>query len=197
MKKLFISIVLVAAAAFSANSQIRVEAIGDFSKLTFTEGSVKQDTKAEFGFGLRAFYTVASTDDAGIDVGLGYMFTKSSNDATKATISINSLQLPFHGYYSWNLGNVTVTPYAGFYFGYALSGKTTFDASIAEVDADPFEGDYGLKKFDLGSDDEIIVKFGGHFNVGAGLQYSFLNLCKSKDVRVDATTFFFSLGYSF
>lgn len=197
MKKILLTVALIAAAAFSANSQIRVEAVGNLATVTFSAGSVKQDAKAEFGFGARAFYAYHLQGDSGFDFGLSFMSTKSTNEATKGTLCLNNLQLPIHAFYDLNLGGVKITPYLGLYAGYALSGKSVFDVSVAKVDADPFAGEGGMKRFDFGSDDEILVTFGGHFNVGVGVQISCLNLCKDKDVDIQYNNLFFSLGYAF
>lgn len=196
MKKYFLAIALVVAATFSANSQVRVEALGNFSNLKFTAGSTDTKTKADFGYGVRALYRFAEKEDAGMDIGLGFMATKSSNDATKGTITLNNLQLPFHAYYEWSFGNCSLSGNVGLYAAYALSGNTSLDLSVAKLNNDPFEGEGGMKRFDFGSDDEILFSV-GHVTLGVGFQYSFLNLCKSKDVKIGSNNIYFGVGYAF
>lgn len=194
MKKILITIALIATAAFSANSQIRVEALGNFARINFNDGD--QIAKAGFGYGARAFYNIGIREDTGFQIGLGYMATNSTNDATNATLSLQELQLPFHYLGKWDLNNLTITCCAGLYLGYYLDGTTTFDISVAKTSANPFEGDGGLKRYTFGSDDELIASF-GNFGLGVGYQYNFTNLCKDSDVKIRRGNAYVVLSYAF
>lgn len=196
MRKLIFAVALVFAATFSAKSQVRVEALGNFSSLDFDSGYLEASTTAGFGYGVRALYNLIQQNDAGLAVGLGFMSTKSSNDSNKGTITLNNLQLPIHAYYGWDLGKFSLSCNVGFYAAYAISGNTSLDMDIAKLNNNPFEGEGGMKRFDFGSDDEILFNL-GHVTLGIGLQYGFLNLCKYKDIKIQADNVYFAVGYAF
>lgn len=200
MKKFLLSIALVVAATFSASAQFRVEALGDFATYKFKANSTTESTKAEFGFSARGFYRfLEAGEDGSVEVGLGYMMSRTSNNNVLADreMTIHNLQVPIHGNWDFQLGNTTLTISLGFYLGYSIDGKTVIKNQLGEVSNNPFDGDGGLKKFDFGNDDELYFTFGGHYNVGVGFQWSFLNLCKDSNVKTSYDNCWFSLGYTF
>ena len=197
MKKILISFALVAAAAVSAHAQLRVEALGNFASYDFSGGISNQTASSKFGFGLRGLYSLTpETSSAGVELGLGYLMDQAYNSVTDATITIHNVQIPVHAFYNWEVGNAIIKPCVGLYAGYAVSGKTVVGSGSISVTNDPFEGDTGLKKFDVGTEDEILLCF-GRYAIGVGTQYSFLNLCKDSSVKVKYNSLYITLGYSF
>lgn len=192
MKKIFVTLAILASAVLSANAQIRVEIGANLGSYRFDD--YKMDSK--FAPKAAVYYNFLNDNDGnGLEVGLALTQYKIENSATKGTMTISNIQVPVRGTYCFNFNdNFALMGGVGLYAGYAADGKTVLPGSITN---DPFEGEGGMKKFDFGSDDTLLLKIMDKFCIGLGYQYSFLNLCKSKDVKVEGSAFSFNLGYIF
>lgn len=194
MKKILLTIALIAAAAFGANAQLRVEAGLNSGWYSFDDGMSTYDLTAGYGPKLAVYYTLCGNERAGVEAGLSFAQINAKNETLKSKISVSNIQIPVRAFYAFALGNVSIVPGIGLYAGYGLGGKTTLADA---VENDPFEGPEGLKKFDLGIDDEILLGFGEHFTAGIGTQNSLFNLCKDKDVKTKSTSLFITVGWRF
>lgn len=191
MKKLIVSLAILAIASLSANAQFRVEVGANFANYKF------EDTKMDSKFAPRAtvYYTFIDGQGFGFEAGLGFVQNKIENSTTKSTMTISNIQLPIRAIYSYDFtNNFGMFGALGLYGGYAVAGKTVLGDTIT---TDPFEGEGGLKKFDFGTADGVYLKFMNKFTIGVELQDSFRNLCKAKEVDVQYTSVSVTLGYIF
>lgn len=206
MKKIILSIAALAVTVFaSAQLPLRVDVMGNFSQYSFRGSNTLRETlDSEFAFGARAMFDVSKqNDNSTFEIGLGYQANKTHNSQNHKTMTIHNLTLPFGYSYEHHLGNSNVifSPRLGFFLAYAIDGKTALTTNSLEVSASPFEGDGGLKRFDIGSDDQLAFIFADHISVSVGYQFSLIGafgtLCKDKDVDVNYDNLYISVGYKF
>lgn len=190
MKKVLTIIALIAASAFSAKAQLRIEAgagIGNYKV------SINSDHTANVTPELKVMYEFGAFGEGGFDAGFEFHMHKITNKDINSKMSISNLDIPFHAYYNLNFGNLMITPYVGFYAGYAVGGKTT----VAKVETSPFDGPQGMKKFDFGFDSEIVITLKKHLTFGIGLQNGFINLSKDKDFNCKSNAAYAAVGWRF
>lgn len=190
MKRIFIIIALVAASAFSAKAQLRVEAgvgTGNYKV------SIDSEHTANVTPVLKAMYEFGTFGEGGFDAGVEFRMHKITNKSESRKLSISNLDIPFHAYYNLNFGNLMITPYVGFYAGFAVGGKTT----VASIETSPFDGPQGMKKFDFGFDSEIVITLKRHLTFGIGLQNGFLNLSKDKNFNCKSNAAYAAVGWRF
>ena len=206
MKKVIIIIALALATAVCANAQVRAEVALNSSALKFSSGSSEYTAEAGFGPGVKLFYQFLGNESWGLEAGLGYMgraITTKQVDLSifgngQATMKVSSIEVPVHVLFNLRLGNVlAITPLIGVYADYHVAGKNMASVSTISTTTDPFEGSNGLKRFDVGGDDELMLTLFNKFTLGVGVQYGFMNMCKSNDVSIKPATVYFALGWKF
>ena len=205
MKKLIISLALAAAAAFSANAQIRVEVLGNLADLTFTASDEKATSSSNFGFGVRGFYNLYSFSDVNLEAGIGYMSDSSSinyGGGVSSTSKLGYIQIPVRVSYDWNIGSFTITPAFGLYAGYAITGKSITNAGSVSGSVSPFNdssevGHGTMKRFDFGTDDELIFTYADRYSIAIGIQKGFVNINAADGTKCTRSTLYFGLGYAF
>lgn len=206
MKKAIITIILALAATFGANAQVRVEAALDMSKIKFGARSVSYSTKYGLAPAARVFYQFNEAEDLGTEIGIAYMGRKTQSEkadisilgTNMADMTISAIEIPIHEFYNFHVSDAfTITPMLGLYFDYNVAGKVTAGGSVLQVTSDPFEGDNGLKRFDFGTDDEILFTIMDRFTLGVGYQHGFFNMLKSSDVDASFSNFYFAAGIKF
>lgn len=191
MRKIIISIAILAIAALSANAQIRIEAGANLGTYKFNNQSMDSQLAPKAA----VYYNFIDFGDCGLEAGLAFTQYKIENSDNKATMTISNIQLPFRGTYCLDItDNFAIVGVLGLYAGYAADGKTVLSDSVTN---DPFDGEYGMKRFDFGSDDALFIKIMKKLCIGVGYQGSFFNLCKSKDVQVEGNAISFNLGFIF
>lgn len=190
MKKILVSIALIAAAAFSANAQYRVEAGIRLACYEFNDTDLFGPVAPE----VRAFANLVNFADGGIEIGLGFGQDAITNESLKSKMNISNLELPIHLFYGFDLGHCNLAIYAGLYGSYALAGKTVTAEKLIN---DPFDGPTGMKRANFGLDDELILTIRNQLTIGIGAQSGFLNVCKDKDISVNAAAFFATIGWRF
>lgn len=191
MKKIIVIIALIAASAFSAKAQPRIEAGVGVGNYVFDydnelDGKVTPRIKVAYEF--------AQFGEGGFDAGLEFCQHKLANKDLKSKMVISNIDIPFHVYYNLNFGGLMLTPYIGFFTGFAVDGKTTL---VDKVTTSPFDGPEGMKKFDFGFDCELVLTLNQHLTFGIGSQNGFLNLCKDKDVNVKSNNVYAAVGWRF
>ena len=190
MKKIFIIIALIAASAFSAKAQIRLELCVGIGNYKF-DYDTELDGKVTPGF--KAMYQFGEFGEGGFDAGVQFGMHKLANKDLNSKMTISNLDIPFHVYYNLNFGNLMITPFVGFFAGFAVGGKTT----VGSLENSPFDGPAGMQKFDFGMDSEIVITLNGHLTFGIGAQNGFLNVCKDKDVNVKSNAVYAAVGWRF
>lgn len=193
MKKIILTIALVAAAAISANAQLRVEA--GFSAGNYVYDDVT--TNPRMAPQVRAFYEICHFgENAGLEVGAAITGHKAHQKDFKSTTSTTNLDIPAHLFYNLNFGGVVITPMIGLYGSYAVSGK--FKGPDLKVDMyKEADFDAGIKRFDLGMDDELLITIRDHFTVGLGGQIGFLNISDVKGVKTRSNAMYVTVGWKF
>lgn len=194
MKKIILTIALIAAAAISANAQLRIEAgigAGDYSsKDAVNTGKTRMTPQ------IRGMYQICEFgQNAGIELGLGLAAHKVHSKEIKTTITVTNIDIPAHLFYNLDFGGVVITPMVGLYAGFAAKGT----AKVGDAKIDMYSDDFDdpLKRFDIGMDDELLLTFRDHFTVGLGGQIGFLNLSPDKNIHINSNCMFVSVGWKF
>ena len=206
MKKIIITLALAAASIVCANAQVRIEGALTTTSYAFKSGQENIISKNGLGPAGRIFYYLESTSNFGLEIGAGYtgrstvlnsLSILSTNIDTN--VSTSTIEVPIHGYYNIKIGRIlAITPMIGLYADYHIGGKLVTGTSSASVNGNPFEGYPYLKKFNFGTDNELLITIAETFTVGAGIQYSFLNMCaKSEDPAIIPCTAYFAVGVKF
>lgn len=191
MKKIIVTIAAALMACVCANAQFRVDVNASTTVYSFDNVSI--DSK--LAPAVRVYTNVLDNGRSGLELGLGYVQRKGVN----TEMTINDLELPVRFFYNIKLGNIlTITPLIGVYADYAIGGKTVVGVGSTNlVENSPFDGAEGMKRFDFGGDDEILVTIGQHLTAGIGVQYGLLNICKDSDIVVKPATAYLGIGWRF
>lgn len=194
MKKIILTIALIAAAAISANAQLRIEAgigAGDYSS-----NDAENTGKTRMTPQVRAMYQIYEFgQNAGIELGVGLAGHKLHSKEIKTTVALTNVDIPVHAFYNLDFGGVVITPMIGLYAGFAAKGTL----KVGDTKINMYSDDYDdpLKRFDIGMDDELLLTFREHFTVAIGGQVGFLNLSPVKDVHIKSNSMFVSVGWKF
>lgn len=205
MKKIIITLALAAASIICANAQVRIEVAGNTSTIGISSGNSTYTLDAGLGAAVRGFYCLESASNWGLEFGVSYVGRNSKSkkaselfDSATATMKVSSLEIPVHGYYNIKIGDAfAITPMIGLYAGYRLNGQVNGGVGGITVGTDPFEGENGLRRFDFGSDEELLFTIANRMTIGVGLQFGLLNMCKSDDVMMTPVTVYAALGWKF
>ena len=197
MKKIIVTIAAALMACVCANAQFRVDVNASTTVYSFDNVSI--DSK--LAPAVRVYTNVLDNGRSGLELGLGYVQRKGVNNSggDNKEMTINDLELPVRFFYNIKLGNIlTITPLIGVYADYAIGGKTVLGVGSTNlVENSPFDGAQGMKRFDFGGDDEILLTIGQHLTAGVGVQYGFLNLCKDSTISVKPATAYLGIGWRF
>ena len=196
MKKLFITLAVLAAAAFSANAQFRVEAGVNLASYKFTGYTTTQTTNAKPNFRVSALYDFIDSADWAFETGLTLSGTTCyrTTASVDATMKAMNLDLPIRGAYTWRVtDNFWVTPSIGLYVGVGLSNKT----EAAGITTDNLAENGDLKRFRFGTDDELLLTIAQHITIGIGYFDSLYNMCKDTDCTIKDSGVYFTVGYAF
>lgn len=194
MKKIILTIAVIAATAFSANAQLRIEA--GISAGDYTSKDAESSAKTKMTPQVRALYQVCEFgQNAGIEIGAGIAAHKVRAKDIKTTLSVTNIDIPAHIFYNLDFGGVVITPMVGLYAGFAAKGTV----KVGDTKINMYSDDYDdpLKRFDFGMDDELLLTFRDHFTVGIGGQVGFLNLSPVKNIHVKSNSMFVSVGWKF
>lgn len=197
MKKIIVTIAAALMACICANAQFRVDVNASTTVYSFDNVSI--DSK--LAPAVRVYTNVLDNGRSGLELGLGYVQRKGVNNpgGVNSEMTINDLELPVRFFYNIKLGKIlTITPLIGVYADYAIGGKTVLGVGSTNlVENSPFDGAQGMKRFDFGGDDEILLTIGEHLTAGVGVQYGLLNICKDSDIVVKPATAYLGIGWRF
>lgn len=195
MKKIIITIALIAAAAFSANAQLRIEAGIGAGNYTYDSGT-KVSTRMTPQ--VRALYEIVEfSPNAGLELGAGLACHKVHDKNLKSTMAVTTVDIPAHIFYNLDFGGVVITPMVGLYGAIAAKGTLKIGENKGDNKIDIFEDNNYVKRFDFGTDDEVLLTFRDHFTVGVGGQFGFLNLSQTKNVKMHSNTMYVTVGWKF
>lgn len=188
MKRALVTLALAAICAINAGAQIRIEAGANFGQYYFNNTSAGYEP----GLLLRACYDFGTGTNWSGDVGLQISSIKCGDASTK--IDALNLDIPFHGAYIWSFSDrFSVSGLIGCYLGMGMS------ATIND-----YEGSYdcynsvdgNLRRFRLGTDNEVIFTFLQRLSIGIGYHGSLINNSKNSISARDESTYIV-LGYRF
>jgi hypothetical protein len=177
MKKVLLATVVVLF-AISVNAQVQfgVKAGLNLANVSVTEGGESADTKMKPGFHIGAIVDLSLSESFSVQPGLLFSQkgTKSEGSYsqqgitvdTKSTMKLNYLDIPINAVLKLEAGSSKIHLFAGPVISYALSGKTTVEASAMGIsnseDAD----------VEFGSEDGQMKRLDFGVNVGAGIQFN-------------------------
>lgn len=203
MKKVILTIALVAVAATSAFAQISIGAgyannstkVGDTDKNIITNGIYVEGN-----------YNIPITRGLSIVPGLRYEFTTSSTNASlsffsyEGTLNEHNIMAPVHAQYSIGIGDsASLILFAGPTFNYGLSSTFKSSGSVlgttASTTEDLYANDY-FNRFDisLGGGAGIQV---GRFQLKAGYDFGLLNRVDSDNVTFHTNQLRAGIAYIF
>ena len=189
MKKGLLIIAAAMLVGFTANAQLSIGAgyqghMRDFKVNTNATSSPISDTSAWYnGFYAGFNYNIHLV--AGLNIAPGLHFNYNHHSEEDAFGKIKDvemgLKLPVLVNYRFNFrnGKFIFAPYAGITFGFAISGKTTYEiAGIKttedDFDKDVYDGVNAPSRFDMYASAGIMLMF-NHFRVNAGIDAGMLN----------------------
>lgn len=201
MKKVIITIALVAAAATSAFAQIGVSA-GYANNSQKTQNS---DPSTTNGFYVEGTYSIPVAGAFSIVPGVRYTYLGSSKATNilsaglSASLVEHYLAIPIMAQYGIDLGAAQLFAFAGPTFSYGLASKTTVKASAGGFSADkPIDNykdtDYLRPNLFLGGGLGIQL---GSFQVKAAYDFGLLNRMKSDKITLKDNQFRVGVAYLF
>ena len=205
MKKIILTLALVAAAATSAFAQFGIGAgyannnqkVGENSSATngfFVEGTYSIPVAGEFSIvpGVRYTYlgetTSAATNIAGINIG------------GSSTLVEHYLAIPVMAQYGIDLGAAKILAFAGPTFNLGLASQTKVEASVAGISADKPINNYGDNS--IYSRTNVFVGGGlgieiSSFQIKAAYDFGLLNRYNSDNVTCKDNQFRVGVAYLF
>lgn len=203
MKKIILTIALVAAAATSAFAQIGVSA-GYANNSQKTKDS---DPSTTNGFYVEGTYNIPVAGSFSVVPGVRYTYLGSSKSASTSILNAgvtgslveHYLAIPVMAQYSIDLGAAQIFAFAGPTFSYGLASKTTIKASAAGFSADKTidnykDTDYLRPNVFLGGGLGIQL---GSFQVKAAYDFGLLNRMKSDKIVLKDNQFRVGVAYLF
>ena len=208
MKKIILTLALVAAAATSAFAQIGIGAgFTNNSEATPGDG----DALVTKGFYVEGTYNIALGSNLSIVPGIRYTFAGNSDAKgidiedidfadVSASLAEHNLYIPVMAQLSVPMGAVKLLAFAGPTFQFALSSMLNVAASVAGVgfdtDVDLLGDDALFKRTDVALGGGVGVEF-GQFQVKAAYDFGLLNrsainneTIKGQQLRVGVTYLF-------
>ncbi len=193
---------LFMALAITANAQFNwgIKAGLNVSSFRGDSSPYELDNKTGFHAGINMQYMF--TPQIGLESGLYYLSLGAkatrNSDSFKQTATFNPsyLQVPISFLYKFNLGrDMCIYPSLGWYFGYGIAGKVSYDNSDGESHKENVF-DY-LNRFDMGLTTGLNFQY-SKFLFGLGYDCGMANAGGDKlEFSPYNTNFKASIGYSF
>ncbi|SOD15194.1 porin family protein [Pedobacter xixiisoli] len=206
MKKLLLSVALVAGLGAAVNAQdnpikIGVKAGVAFPNVSISDAGedVKTKTNASFYFGGTVDVSISkmfSVQPGLTLIGKGTKIDESENLST--TLSNMYLELPVNLLANFPVGSGKVFVGAGPYYSMALSGKYKFTGAGETVKEDvKFGSDGDFKRGDFGLNFLGGYQLSNGFNVHAGYGIGLSNISSDSDGKIKNKLFSIGVGFSF
>jgi hypothetical protein len=213
MKKIILTLALVAAAATSAMAQFSVGAgyLNQNVKSTYTSGSSTSTSNT----GAQGFYVGADAAynlGYGVSVVPGIYYGYLGNDSASSVAGLvgaegstksHYIAVPVNFKYGIGLGDLlNVFAYAGPQFELGVSSKTTYTAVVlgqsASSTVDNYSGDDShLNRFNISLGAGIGVDVAEMVRVNFGYHYGLLNMYKGSDSNYKINNSYWSVGAAF
>ncbi|HWK59293.1 MAG TPA: porin family protein [Parapedobacter sp.] len=218
MRKLLLTTLTLAVAghlAFAQDSPIKfgVKAGVNLPTVSLTGDDVDSDEKDALKSSL-SFYVGATADfsispifsiQPGLTLsGKGYKMSDEFEGASfETTNNVMYLEIPVNAVARFAAGSGNVFVGAGPYYGFALSGKTKWEASFdGETESDEEDVEFGngdgeTKRGDFGVNLLAGYELSNGFNIHLGYGLGLGNLSNETDVKVNNRVFSVGVGFSF
>ncbi|WP_344980669.1 porin family protein [Compostibacter hankyongensis] len=200
MKKWYLAVaaMLIAGTTF-AQTTFGLRVGPNFSSATQKVDGEKETSKIITGVAGGAYANIPIATDFYIQPALQYEGKGGKAKDFDVTTRLNYLTLPIDFVYKPEMGDgsnwiVGVGPY----LGYGLGGKVK-GGDETTSDQDPFDSEFGLKRFDAGANVQVGYEFNNGFNIGLNTELGLLNLVQDgdNDNSFRNTSFGVSVGYTF
>lgn len=199
MKKVILTIALVAAAATSAMAQFSVGAgyLSQNSKYTYSSSSTNS-TASGFYAGADADYNLG----AGVSVVPGIYYGYLSSDASvlgvaNSTTKNHFIAVPVNFKYSIApIEMLKVFAYAGPQFEFGVSSKTTNSVVGVSTTVDNYGDDGNLNRFNISLGLGLGVDISDMIRINGGYSWGLLNMLKDSD-NASIKTSFWHIGAAF
>lgn len=209
MKKVILSIAVVAAATIGANAQFSInpEAGLNIASMHSKMGNTSSTTKSILGYKVGAVADLTLYKGLYFEPGLFYSVKGGQTDpgvgllGAKTKTTLNYLEIPLNIGYNYAFGDAgSVFATAGPYLGFGLNGKSKVEVpGMGSTEHDVKFGDAidQTKKLDVGLNFSVgyVSPWGIYVRAQYGLGLS--NLSNVKDMTTKNRTWGFSLGYAF
>ena len=209
MKKIILTLALVAAAATSAMAQFSVGAgyLNQNAKSTYTSGS----NTTTGNTGSQGFYVGADAAynlGYGVSVVPGIYYGYLGNDSASSVAGLvgaagstksHYIAIPVNFKYGIGLGEMlNVFVYAGPQFELGVSSKTTYTASVlgqsTSSTVDNYSNDGNLNRFNISLGAGVGVDVADLIRVNFGYHYGLLNMYKGSDSNYKINNSYWGVG---
>lgn len=200
MKRLIISIALVAVAATSAMAQVSVGA-GYLSTTTKTTISDKNTSATSDGFyvGADAAYNLGAGFSVIPGLYYGYAFSKDSfYGVADAETKSHYLSVPVNFKYGLPVLDVlNVFAYAGPQFNFGLASKTTATALGVSSEVNNYGDDSNLSRFDIALGVGLGFDVADMIRINFGYNWGLLDLNKSDNIKMHNNNWHVGVAFLF
>ena len=205
MKKLILSIAVLALAAISASAQINLEAGMSLGNYKYNNNFTSKPA-LNFGVSYDIFMGSAGGEDLFIEPGVRFVMKNAAlTNESNISLNLSWLEVPVYFGSSVDLGNFTLVGKVGIYYAYDLSqtvkqGDKTynlFDGTVSNIISTLRGTDSVIiKRHDLGFTGAAMIYY-NFIGVGVGYSYGLLNVANQSNSSAHTSCLTLNLGVRF